>query len=935
MIKTMLVWLVGVLVTTPLLLSAQQIQVTFPTTRAVFQRNNANVATLRIAGFYTVPVTRIEAKMTARDGQGTSTDWRVIEANPGKGVFTNDLTDIRGGWYNLEVRGMNNDQQVGYTLVERVGVGEVFVVAGQSNGQGTDWLLRTAPTAGDDRVNYVTAGSDKQDLADPGYPEFRQLNQDNINNQPFISPRGFGSWCWGMLGDRLVQRFGVPVLFMNAAWGGTSIGNWRETAAGGTAYSVYVSGQAYPQGQPYANLRTALQFYTNLLGVRAVLWHQGEADTYVGTGTDEYVRSLRYIIDKSRQDAGKSIAWVVSRVSYEKDGGIPGGKMRPEIINAQNQIIAQGGNVFAGPSTDNIQVPRSRAPYFDETHFDANGLVEVANAWSASLDDNFWNNSQPQAPGSLATVSIDCAGNNNVGITVNGSYSSILWEGLNENGQVVSLDAGQRLVKGGSTIRYRAKLKDGLGNTSYSAAVRIAAPPTVALSGPATFCEGGSINLTASYDNNINWINQQTNADVSTSKVLTTNTSGSFYVRYRDVSGCDFTSDVQIVRVNPLPAAPAITSDRSATFCQGESTALRTNTGEVRYNWSNGEGNQAIEVRQSGTYFLTVTDQNGCTSNRSNTINVVVNNLPQTPVIQASGPTTFCADQRVTLTSTEENAYQWSNGQSGRSITVSQAGAYSLRTRNLFNCLSAPSDAITVNVNPLPDAPVISAQGRTTFCDGNQVTLAADSPLNAIWSSGVTAPQLTVKTSGTFTARVQDNNGCLSPFSNAIAVDVKPLPATPQLQQTGTYTIDVLNNEPNTSYNWRFNTDSLSLKTNAIKANRSGSYSAQAYRIYASDLTCYSAYSSLLPFILTENNQGLSIYPNPSADKKITIETLTDVKNAAVRIYTLAGQEVQIYSVTDFSERRPLDLSNLRSGFYIIQVQASGFNVAKRVFLGF
>ncbi|OIN56958.1 hypothetical protein BLX24_22285 [Arsenicibacter rosenii] len=931
----MLVWLVGVLAAAPLLLNAQQIQVTFPTTRAVFQRNNANAATLRIAGFYTVPITRIEAKVTARDGQGTSTDWRVIEANPGKGVFTNDLPDIKGGWYNLEVRGMNNDQQVGYTIVERVGVGEVFVVSGQSNGQGIETQLKTAPTAGDDRVNYVSATSDKQDTADPGYPEFRQLNQDNINGQPFISPRGYGAWCWGLLGDRLVQRLGVPVLFMNTAWGGTSIGNWRETAAGGITYSIYVNGLPYPQGQPYANLRIALQFYTNLLGVRAVLWHQGEADTYLGTSTDEYVRSLRYVIDKSRQDIGKNLAWVVSRASYEKDGGIPGGKTRSEIINAQNQIIAQGGNVFAGPFTDNIQVPRSRAPYFDETHFDANGLVDLANAWSASLDDNFWNNSQPQAPGGLAGVSIDCAGNNSLGITVNGSYSSILWEGLNENGQVVSLDAGQRLVKGGSNIRYRAKLKDGLGNTSYSAAVRIAAPPAVALSGPATFCEGGTVSLSSSYNANIAWVNQQTNATVSTAQAFTTSTSGSFYVRYRDVSGCDFTSDVQTIRVNPLPAAPAITSDRPATFCQGESTALRTNTTDVQYNWSNGERNQTIEVRQSGNYFLTVTDQNGCTSTRSNGINVVVNNLPQTPVIQASGPTTFCADQRVTLTSTEENTYQWSNGQSSRSITVSQAGGYSLRTRNVFNCLSAPSNEITVNVNPLPDAPVISARGRTTFCDGNQVVLTAASPLNAIWSSGVTTQELTVKTSGTFTARVQDNNGCLSPFSNAIAVDVKPLPATPQLQQTGTYTIDVINNEPNTGYNWRYNTDSLTVKTPSVKANRSGNYSAQAYRVYASDLTCYSAYSSLLPFILIENNQGLSIYPNPSTDKKITIETLTDVKNANIRIYTLAGQEVQLYTVTDFSVRRPFDLSNLRSGFYIIQVQAAGFNVAKRVFLGF
>jgi len=313
----------------------------------------------------------------------------------------------------------------------------------------------------------------------------------------------------------------------------------------------------------------------------------------------------------------------------------------------------------------------------------------------------------------------------------------------------------------------------------------------------------------------------------------------------------------------------------------------------------------------------------------------VVNELPKTPVIQADGPTTFCADQRVTLTATDENAYQWSNGLATKSIIVSQAGTYSLQTRNIFNCISAPSNAITINVNPLPDAPLISAQGRTTFCDGGQVILAAASPLKALWSSGEATQEIAIRRSGTFTARVQDGNGCFSPFSNAIAIDVKPVPVVPTILQTGTYTLEVTNKEPNTSFNWRFNTDSLASKSNTLKANQSGNYTTQAYRVYSADLTCFSAFSSPLPFILIADNEGLSIYPNPSADKKITIETLTDVRDATVRIFSLLGQEVRIWSVTDFTERRPVDLSDLRSGYYIIQVQSAGFNVSKRIFIGF
>ena len=145
----------------------------------------------------------------------------------------------------------------------------------------------------------------------------------------------------------------------------------------------------------------------------------------------------------------------------------------------------------------------------------------------------------------------------------------------------------------------------------------------------------------------------------------------------------------------------------------------------------------------------------------------------------------------------------------------------------------------------------------------------------------------------------------------------------------------MLNNEANTFFNWRLGSDSLAVKAAQFKSNRSGNYTAQAYRIYSPDLTCYSAFSSSIQFVAVVDNEGLSIYPNPSADKKITIETLTDIQNATVHIFTLLGQHVREFTVADFNERRAFDLSDLRSGLYIIQVRASGFNVAKRVFIGF
>ncbi|QMW01992.1 T9SS type A sorting domain-containing protein [Spirosoma foliorum] len=967
-----------------------QIQVSFPTTRAVLQRNNSNQATIRITGYYTSVVTRIEARLQARDGQGTSTDWQAIQTAPSGGVFTGDLTGI-GGWYNLDVRGMNGDQQVGnITTVERVGIGEVFIVAGQSNAQG---VHQNAPNPQNDRVNCVNYQYPKDGFPnDPPTPVFTMLD----NTQGFtIAPLGVGSWCWGQLGDILVKRLNVPVLFFNTAFSGTAVRNWRESAPdGGTAYGLY-NGDAYPPRQPYINLKIALQFYANMLGVRSVLWHQGETDNIFSTPTSSYVNDLKFVINQARQDYNRNMAWVVARVSYGDMIGV-----NSSIIAAQNQVISSTPNVYAGPNTDVIQVPRKRDPLNDPEglHFDYNGLVDVANAWNASLTDSFFQNATPVSAALAPTVSVACAGNNTLKLTVNGNYSTVQWE---------SGESGNTITKGAGT--YKAKIKDNLGNTFFSGQIHVSDAPVASVvdNRLPSVCIGSSLALTSSYDN-VTWLNQSTNATVATTRALSTTSAGNYYVRYRDVSGCDFTSNVLNVTVNPLPATPTITNDKSTTFCFGDNTALRASSDNVQYNWSDGQKNKIVNIGSSGSYFLTVTDQNGCTSATSNTIIVTANPVPAKPVITTNGPTTFCADRTITLTAPQETAYQWTNGQTTQSITLNQSGTFSVRTRNQYGCTSEQSDVLTIKVNPLPAIPSISAIGATTFCDGNQVSLVADSPYDVIWSSGQQNKAITIGTSGNYAAQAVDVNGCLSPYSSSITVKANPLPATPTILASpspvicegdqvtlrvdgnytvfwstgdstqriitskagiytakvrdangcisaqsgsttvelralpapptvnivGTYTLEAVSSSNGTLFRWRRDSDSLTTQTAIIKANKSGNYTARSSAVYSQTLVCYSIPSTPISFSIDANNKGLSVYPNPNPDKILTIETLENLTNATVTVYTLTGQQVLSTNVPSFVDRQRLTLTGMPSGSYILRVQASDFDVSKRIILG-
>ena len=970
-----------------------QVQVSFPTTRAVFQRSTANQATIRISGYYTSPLTRVEARLIARDGQGTTTDWQIIQNNTTGGTFAGDLTGM-GGWYDLKVRGMSGDQLVGNeTTVERVGIGEVFIIAGQSNAQG---IHQDAPNPQNDRVNCVNYRYPNTGFPnDPPTPVFTLLD----NTPGFtIAPRGLGSWCWGQLGDILVKRLNVPVMFFNAAFEGTAVQNWSQSAPeGGTAYGVY-NGDAYPPRQPYINLKIALQFYANTLGVRSILWHQGEADNLIQTKQDFYVQQLQLVIKQTRDDFGRNVPWMVARTSYGDPPILQGSN--PTIIAAQNSVIASTANVYAGPSTDGIQIPRNRPPRGaanDGLHFDTAGLIEVANAWSNSMTDAFFQQAVPIGPAAAPAISVACATNNNLTLSVNGEFPNILWE---------SGETGRNITKGAGL--YRAKIKDALGNTFFSGQVRVSDAPIAAVvdNRPPSICAGNSIALTSNYDN-VTWVNQA-NATVATSRAFSTTVAGTYQVRYNDVSGCQFVSNPLTLNVNPLPPTPTVANARPTTFCQGDNTVLQTNTDAAQYNWSDGRNAKAISVGAPGNYFLTITDQNGCTSFASNTIAVTVNPVPDKPTVTPNGPLTFCADRNVILSAPTSAGYSWNAGQGTQAITVNQGGNYSVRTRNQFGCVSVESDPITVRVNALPAIPAITALGATTFCEGNRVTLRATSPFDVVWASGQIERDITVSESGNYAVQARDQNGCLSPYSPLIVVRSNPLPPTPVIRSSqspiicegdritlrvdgpysvfwstgdstnsiitgqpgtylarvrdnngcvsaqrgsvtvetrslppsptinaiGTYTLQAVSSTNGTEFRWRRGTDSLAFNTGIIKANQTGTYAAKSSIVYSSTLTCFSLLSAPYQFTPDVTNRGLSIYPNPNPNKLVLLETEQNLINAQVTVYTLLGQPATTFSVPVFDERKQIDLTGLAPGVYILRVQAAGFDVSKRVLLG-
>ncbi|WP_373330893.1 sialate O-acetylesterase [Salmonirosea aquatica] len=446
-----LFWSVVVTLSNP---TQAQIKITSPTDRSVYQRDITGQTTISISGTYSQPIDKLEVRaVPVIPGQGIATDWSTLQDKVSGGVFLGTLR-LQGGWYTLEVRGVRAGAVVDRDVVSRMGVGEVFLIAGQSNVQG---LSETpGPAATDDRVNYIVYDNTVNSLFDPPAPTFAHLESTVT-----VGPRGQTAWCWGMLGDQLTRKLNVPVLFINTAWEGTSVQNWAESAAGKPTKNAY-GGFPYPAQMPYGNLLISTHHYVHQLGVRAILWMQGETDNFpLHTSATAYQQDMQFLINKLSSDTGKRINWVISRTSRAQNTDSNQSTTSQAVLNGQNAVLNTAFNsTFPGPETDNYYVPRP-----DGTHFKGQeGLRVLADLWNNSLNTTFFSTITPVLPTAAPSLTTSCGPDNaTVSLSLPEGYSSYSWS-TGQTGKSIAIT---------SPGTYRAVLKDVYGNAILSPAVTL------------------------------------------------------------------------------------------------------------------------------------------------------------------------------------------------------------------------------------------------------------------------------------------------------------------------------------------------------------------------------------------------------------------------------------------------------------------------------
>src|SRR5579862_4633168 len=119
---------------------AVTLQLVSPLDYEVFQRQTASNGSIIVECILEAKrhgaltnLDQLQARLVDASADMTKNQWQPLPFDDRVRHFRAELPAIAGGWYRLEVRLLSGKTTISEAAVEHVGVGEIFVVAGQSN----------------------------------------------------------------------------------------------------------------------------------------------------------------------------------------------------------------------------------------------------------------------------------------------------------------------------------------------------------------------------------------------------------------------------------------------------------------------------------------------------------------------------------------------------------------------------------------------------------------------------------------------------------------------------------------------------------------------------------------------------------------------------------------------------------------------------------
>ncbi len=386
--------------------------------------------------------------------------------------------------------------------------------------------------------------------------------------------------------------------------------------------------------------------------------------------------------------------------------------------------------------------------------------------------------------------------------------------------------------------------------------------------------------------------------------------AGTYTVTVTDANGCTASANTDVV----IYALPTITF--SSTFnilCTGGSNgaidvSVSGGASPYYYNWSNTDTTQNLNNLIAGTYQLTVTDANGCSSSSADVVSqpAPLNvNLSSTDV-SCNGASNGSITTSV-LGGTPVYTYQWNNTAFTQNLTNLSPGVYVLTVTDANDCTASSSAIVTQ-----PTAISLNLTATNALCNGQANGAINDSVSGGTpgytynWSTGDQTQNITNQGAGTYYLTVTDANSC-SATDSAVITEPQPfnisfssIPAGCSSDSSGSITTTISGQTPPYSFAWSSYGWSTSDTTQNLTGLAAGNYYLTVIDANGCYTTVGAAVNQLPSLSATVSSSPVSC--NGGSDGSIIISNVTGGSGAYQYMvhyyYNYSGPDVWLSSDT-------------------------------------
>jgi hypothetical protein len=286
--------------------------------------------------------------------------------------------------------------------------------------------------------------------------------------------------------------------------------------------------------------------------------------------------------------------------------------------------------------------------------------------------------------------------------------------------------------------------------------VQVLPVPYVGLGNDRTLCTGDSVQL-GFFEQSVSYT-WSTGEDTS---LIWIKHGGTYWVRGEiNNNGC---GKYDTIIIHQVPAI-SFNLPNDTTLCSNQQLLLSPGVTPGFYKWQDGSSAANFRVTKAGTYWVNVTNANGC--KKSDTIHV---NYIDAHHVSLGNDTSLCVGDSLTFSPGIPNAtYAWSTGSASGSITIKTSGRYWVKVQN---GICSVADTINVQFNP---PPVFSLGTDTILCERDKLVLRPGlANASFLWQDGTKLDSLVVIKPGGYWLQVK-KQGCT--VSDSITVGYKPVP---------------------------------------------------------------------------------------------------------------------------------------------------------------